>query len=143
MLVLGRSCESTVVAFWFPRSRLQRQVFCDHRWGLPKRDMAPKKIAGGAGNKPAQNYVTELWKQGLSEQDIRKQLKDYGYKSGRISQLIKATRPTKAQGGVAADVAVPLRRPAAACGSRDRPDESDEEASRFCCMFSFLQQTVF
>lgn len=92
--------------------------------------MAPKKAAGGASRKPAQNYVTELWRQGLSEQDIRKQLKDYGYKTGRISQLIKATRPTEAQEGVVAVSAVARKRPAAASGSRDRPAESDEEAGQ-------------
>ena len=75
--------------------------------------MAPKRDTGGKGQKPAQNYVTGLRQQGLSEQEIRKQLKDDGYKAGRISQLLKATRPTEGQEGVApAAKAEPLRRPA-------------------------------
>ena len=75
--------------------------------------MAPKRDAGGKGQNTAQNYVTGLQQQGLSEQEIRKQLKDDGYKAGRISQLLKATRPTEGQEGVApAAKAGPLRRPA-------------------------------
>ena len=71
--------------------------------------MAPKKNLGGAGNKTAQNYVAQLWEQGLSEQDVRKQLKESGYKAGRISQLMKATRPASAPTATA-------KRPAAAEG---------------------------
>ena len=140
------SCDSAVWFLWFCRSRLQIKPkrFVARRWGHQfQRDMAPKKAVGGAGNKPAQNYVAGLWEQQLSEQDVRKQLKDYGYKSGRISQLIKATRPAEAREGVVANVAVPLKRPATASGCRDCPEESGEEASRFCCMFSFLQQILF
>ena len=76
--------------------------------------MAPKD-AGGKGQKTAQNYVAGLWQRGLSEQEIRKQLKDDGYKAGRISQLLKATRPTEEQEGAAlAAKAGPFRRPASA-----------------------------
>lgn len=79
--------------------------------------MAPKN-SGGAGQKSAQNYVTELWQQGLPEEAIRKQLKEDGYKAGRISQLLKATRPAEGQEGVAAAAAKvparPAKRPAAA-----------------------------
>ena len=57
--------------------------------------MAPKKNLGGAGNKTAQNYV--------------------GYKLGRISQLLKATRPAEGQGATAR----PAKRPAAAEGFVD------------------------
>ena len=71
--------------------------------------MAPKKNLGGAGNKTAQSYVAQLWEQGLSEQDVRKQLKESGYKAGRISQLMKATRPASALTATA-------KRPAAAEG---------------------------
>lgn len=63
--------------------------------------MAPKNT-GGRGQNSAQDYATGLRKRGLSEQDIRKQLKDDGHKSGRISQLLKATRPTGQEGMEAA-----------------------------------------
>ena len=49
--------------------------------------MAPK-ASGGAGNKSAQDYVTGLWLRGATEAEVRQQLKDDGYKAGRISQLI-------------------------------------------------------
>ena len=58
--------------------------------------MAPKQAAGGGRNKPAQDYVVRLWAQGLSEQAVRQQLWQDGYKAGRISQLIKHTRPDPA-----------------------------------------------
>ena len=80
--------------------------------------MAPKTL-GGAGKKSAQDYVAGLWQHGLSEQQVRQQLKDDGYKAGRISQLVKATRPAAGQAGVGAEAAVPeevMRRPAAALG---------------------------
>ena len=77
--------------------------------------MAPKKNLGGAGNKTAQNYVAQLWEQGLSEADIRQQLKTDGYKLGRISQLLKATRPAEGQEAPAR----PAKRPAAAEGFVD------------------------
>ena len=92
--------------------------------------MAPKKAVGGAGHKSAQNYVTKLWRRGLSEEDIRKQLKDRGYKLGRISQLIDTTRPREVQEGIVAASTVARKRPAAASGSRDRPADTDEEASQ-------------
>ena len=77
--------------------------------------MAPKKNLGGAGNKTAQNYVAQLWDQGLSEADIRQQLKTDGYKLGRISQLLKATRPVEGQEAMAR----PAKRPAVAEGFAD------------------------
>lgn len=42
--------------------------------------------------KPAQDKVIALREEGLSEEDVRKRLREEGYKAGRISQLIKATR---------------------------------------------------
>ena len=92
--------------------------------------MAPKKAVGGTGHKSAQNYVTKLWRRGLSEEDIRKQLKDRGYKLGRISQLIGTTRPREVQEGIVTASTVARKRPAAASGSRDRPTDTDEEASQ-------------
>ena len=76
--------------------------------------MAPK-ASGGAGNKSAQDYVTGLWLRGATEAEVRQQLKDDGYKAGRISQLIKATRPADGQ-AAGAVVAAPkvMARPAAA-----------------------------
>ena len=85
--------------------------------------MAPK--TGGKGNKSAQNYVRDLWEHGLSEQEIRKQLKEDGYKAGRITQLLKATRPAEGQEGVAAAAAKELARPA------KRPAASSEAGSLF------------
>lgn len=81
---------------------------------------------GGAGNKTAQNFVAKLWEKGKTEQEIRQTLKDYSYKAGRISQLIKATRPTEGQAGAMAATVAPgearaLRRPAAASGVLRRP----------------------
>lgn len=76
--------------------------------------MAPK-ASGGAGNKSAQDYVTGLWLRGATEVEVRQQLKDDGYKAGRISQLIKATRPADRQaGGAVAAVPKVAARPAAA-----------------------------
>ena len=78
--------------------------------------MAPKAL-GGAGNKTAQDYVAGLWPRGSTEEEIRQQLKRDGYKAGRISQLIKATRPADGQAGPAAAVAPApkqMARPAAA-----------------------------
>ena len=86
--------------------------------------MAPK-TGGGKGNKSAQNYVRDLWEQGLSEQEIRKQLKDDGYKAGRITQLLKATRPTEGQEGAAAAAAQEPARPA------KRPAASNEAGPLF------------
>ena len=36
-------------------------------------EMAPKRGAGGAGNKSAQTYVADLWQQGLTETEARQQ----------------------------------------------------------------------
>ncbi|CAL1171165.1 unnamed protein product [Cladocopium goreaui] len=58
--------------------------------------MAPK-ATGGAGQKTAQDYVTGLWQQGVDEASVRQQLREDGYKAGKISQLIKATRPAQEQ----------------------------------------------
>ena len=66
--------------------------------------MAPKAL-GGAGNKTALDYVAGLWLRGSTEEEIRQQLKRDGYKAGRISQLIKATRPADGQAGPAAAAA--------------------------------------
>lgn len=52
----------------------------------------PPKGPGGAGGKPAQEYVRSLRAQGLSIADLRSQLKNDGYKAGRISQLLRLTR---------------------------------------------------
>lgn len=52
----------------------------------------PPKGPGGAGGKPAQDYVRSLRAQGLSIADLRSQLKNDGYKAGRISQLLRLTR---------------------------------------------------
>ena len=78
--------------------------------------MAPKAL-GGAGNKTAQDYVAGLRLRGSTEEEIRQQLKRDGYKAGRISQLIKATRPADGQAGPAAAAAPApkhMARPAAA-----------------------------
>ena len=73
--------------------------------------MAPKQRAGSAGGHSGKEYVRGLWQAGRSESAIRQQLKDDGYKTGRISQLLKATRPAMASAAPAA----------AASGSADRP----------------------
>ena len=88
---------------------------------------------GGAGNKSAQNFVAGLWAEGKTEPEIRQELKDSGYKAGRISQLIKATRPIEAQAGAGAVVpravrAKAVKRPAGASGSRKRPVQMEDEA---------------
>ena len=77
--------------------------------------MTPKG-KGGIGNKSAQEYVAELRLRLGTEQEVRAQLKKDGYKAGRISQLLKATRPAEGQAGPAAAAALPKRmaRPAAA-----------------------------
>ena len=78
--------------------------------------MAPK-AKGGAGNKPAQDYVAGLWIRLASEQEVRAQLKADGYKAGRITQLMKATRPAEGQAGpgvAAAAAPKTMARPAAA-----------------------------
>ena len=92
--------------------------------------MAPK-AKGGTGNKPAQDYVAGLWARLASEQEVRAQLKADGYKAGRITQLIKATRPAEGQAGPGvAAAAAPKRmaRPAAAAeqvaAAKKRPAEA-------------------
>ena len=79
--------------------------------------MGPKTM-GGAGNKSAQDYVAGLWLRLAGENAVRAQLKEDGYKAGRITQLIKATRPAEGQAGPAAAAAAALpkgmARPAAA-----------------------------
>ena len=104
----------------------------------------PQRPLGGAGNKTAQNFVAKLRGEGKTEQEIRQTLKEYSYKAGRISQLIKATRPAEGQAGAVAATAAPfgarglqrpatasgiLRRPAAASGSYGVPAESDVESA--------------
>ena len=85
--------------------------------------MAPKQGLGGAGNKSAQNFVAQLRAEGKTEKDIRQILKDYGYKAGRISQLVKLTRPAEAQPAAPARA---LKRPAAASASQKPPEPEDE-----------------
>ena len=82
---------------------------------FPSYAMAPKG-RGGIGNKSAQDYVAELPHRLGSEQEVRAQLKKDGYKAGRTSQLLKATRPAEGQAGPAAAAALPkqMARPAAA-----------------------------
>ena len=48
---------------------------------------------GGRGHKSAQHKVLGMREEGLSEEDIRSRLREEGYKSGRISQLLALTRP--------------------------------------------------
>ena len=86
--------------------------------------MAPKQTKGGAGHRSAQDYVTGLWTEGKTDKEIRERLKADGYKAGRISQLLKATRPAPGQAAAVPKAApgpkqaVPgpsaMRRPAAA-----------------------------
>ena len=94
--------------------------------------MAPK-ASGGAGNKSAQDYVTGLWLRGATEAEVRQQLKDDGYKAGRISQLIKATRPADGQaGGAVAAVSKVMARPAAAdhvAAAKKKPAASSSAAA--------------
>ena len=42
--------------------------------------------------KPAQDRALALRQEGLSEAEVRRRLQEDGYKSSRISQLLKATR---------------------------------------------------
>lgn len=76
--------------------------------------MAPK-ARGGRGASIVQDYVRSLWQQGLGEDEVRQQLKRDGYAATRISQLLKATRPTTP----AAPAAPPEARPPAADPLRD------------------------
>ena len=102
--------------------------------------MAPK-AKGGAGNKSAQDYVAGLWMRLGSEPAVRAQLKEDGYKAGRITQLIKATRPAEGQAGrgiaaaaaskgmakpaAAEKAASTKKRPAAAPSSPLHPEEAE------------------
>ena len=47
-----------VVQSWFKQNFIERRSLTE---------MAPKRGAGGAGNKSAQTYVADLWRQGLTE----------------------------------------------------------------------------
>ena len=73
--------------------------------------MAPK-AKGGAGQKAAQDYVSGLWQQGLDDATVRRRLREDGYKAGRISQLIKATRPAQGQADPAAAASKATAKPA-------------------------------
>ena len=73
--------------------------------------MAPR-AKGGAGHKAAQDYVSGLWQQGLDDAAVRQRLREDGYKAGRISQLIKATRPAQGQAGPAAAASKAMAKPA-------------------------------
>eukprot|EP00435_Cladocopium_sp_Y103_P073100 s1226_g42.t1 len=94
--------------------------------------MAPK-TKGGAGQKSAQDYVTGLWSQGMDEAAMRQHLREDGYKAGRISQLIKATRPAQGQVGRAAAAPRGSAKAAAARGgtaARKRPSASSSALNR-------------
>ena len=93
----------------------------------------PQQGIGGAGNKTAQSWVMKLREEGKTEPEIRQTLKEYSYKAGRISQLIKATRPAEGQAGAvtARRGERAFRRPSAASGFQDRPaseGETEDEA---------------
>ena len=64
--------------------------------------MAPKAAAVGKHGHKVQEYVKGLREEGLSETEIRQQLKRDGYKPSRISQLLKATRPAVPEESLAA-----------------------------------------
>ena len=64
--------------------------------------MAPKAAAVGKHGHKVQEYVKGLREEGLSETEIRQQLKRDGYKPSRISQLLKATRPSVPEESLAA-----------------------------------------
>lgn len=51
---------------------------------------------GGRGHKSAQDKVLAMREEGKSETEIRERLRGDGYKTGRISQLLTATRPAAA-----------------------------------------------
>eukprot|EP00435_Cladocopium_sp_Y103_P050826 s802_g15.t1 len=94
--------------------------------------MAPK-TRGGAGQKSAQDYVTRLWLQGMDEAAVRERLREDGYKAGRISQLIKATRPAQGQVGRAAAAPKGSAEAAVARGgtaARKRPSASSSALNR-------------
>lgn len=63
--------------------------------------MAPKG-KGGARQKTAQEPVVAMREEGLTEAEIRQRLREAGYKTGRISQLLRDTRPVEADATTAA-----------------------------------------
>lgn len=73
--------------------------------------MAPK-ARDGRGASTVQDYLRSLWQQGLGENEVRQQLKRDCDAATRISQLLKATRPTP-------PAAPPEARPSAADPLRD------------------------
>lgn len=94
--------------------------------------MAPK-AKGGAGHKAAQDYVSGLWQQGLDEATVRQQLREDGYKAGRISQLIKATRPAQGQARPVAAAPTVMAKPAAAdhaTAAKAKPSAASSASSR-------------
>ena len=54
---------------------------------------------GGRGNRSALDVVMHMREGGTSEQGIRRELRQQGYKAPRIHQLLKATMAGKRQGG--------------------------------------------
>lgn len=62
--------------------------------------MAPKG-KGGARQKTAQEPLVAMREKGLTEAEIRHRLREAGYKTGRISQLLRATRPVEADAATA------------------------------------------
>eukprot|EP00438_Fugacium_kawagutii_P012730 Skav203735 [mRNA] locus=scaffold68:195340:196140:+ [translate_table: standard] len=65
--------------------------------------MAPKG-KGGAGQKTAQEPVKAMRGEGLTEAQIRTRLREAGYKTGRISQLLRDTRPVEADASTVVDL---------------------------------------
>ncbi|CAJ1334390.1 unnamed protein product, partial [Effrenium voratum] len=89
---------------------------------------------GGRGHKSAQEKVLGLREEGKSEEDIRRELREVGYKTGRVSQLLKLARPPSSQPQEAqpARVAAPprkrLREKTAA--EREEPPRAPAKKSR-------------
>jgi hypothetical protein len=54
---------------------------------------APAQRTGGRGKDASQAFARSLWEEGLTEEEVRAELKANGFTTSRISQLIKATRP--------------------------------------------------
>jgi len=108
-------------------------------WKL--RLFAPKD-KGGAGKDTAQEMVRDMWAQGLVEQEVRDTLREMQYLPARISQLVKATRPSSTSSssqliktlrdGASKDKT--KKRPASAASKffeeeAEASDESDEESA--------------